>query len=146
MAGYAVPFPYIVPSQALLTALWAAVEDGQNMAFVTTRTLAALAMATPTVTGSGVFLIQNSQALGYPVYGTSIIQAADAKHWYFGDWSKAAIGFWGGLEIIVDPYSNAQKGQLRMTVNRIADDAVVNSSAFAIATNVHTSAGTTTTA
>jgi hypothetical protein len=146
MAGYAIPFPYKVPSQELLTALWAAVEDGQNMAFVTTRTLAALAMATPTTTGSGVFLIQNGQALGYPVYGTSIIQSADSKHWYFGDWSKAAIGFWGGLEIIVNPYSGAKKGQLEVTVNRIADDVVVNSAAFAIATNIHTSAGTTTTA
>jgi HK97 family phage major capsid protein len=146
VAGYAIPYPYTVPDMDLLVALWGAIEEGQNMAFVSTRTLVALAMQTPTTTGSGVFLVQGGQALGYPVFGTSIIQSADAKHWYFGDWSKAAIGFWGGLEIIVDPYSNAPKGQLKVTVNRIADSVVVNSAGFAIATNVSTANGTTTTA
>ncbi|MCL4697128.1 MAG: phage major capsid protein [Burkholderiaceae bacterium] len=51
----------------------------------------------------------------------------------FGCWSNLVIGQFGpGVEIIVDPYSLATTGQVRITANLFADVAVRNAVSFAV--------------
>ena len=44
----------------------------------------------------------------------------------FGDWAGIAVGQWGDLEIIVDPYTNAKKGLIDLTIVGMFDTGVAN--------------------
>lgn len=58
---------------------------------------------------------------------------------YFGNWAKMLIGQWGGLDILVDPYTQATTGTVRIVTNSYWDVAVEHGAAFAIGQNIHTS-------
>lgn len=40
---------------------------------------------------------------------------------YYGDWSQLAIGSWGSLDLVVDPYTKAADGQVRIVINAFFD-------------------------
>lgn len=46
-------------------------------------------------------------------------------------WDQLVIGFWGGPDIVVDPYSLAATGQVRITLSQFADAGVRQPGAFA---------------
>lgn len=50
---------------------------------------------------------------------------------FSADWSQLVVGFWGGPDIVVDPYSLAATGQVRITLNQFADAGVRQPAAFA---------------
>lgn len=50
----------------------------------------------------------------------------------FGDWSKLWIMSWGGLDIIVDPYSMKKEGAYEVTLNAYHDIFVRRKEAFAV--------------
>jgi len=57
---------------------------------------------------------------------------ATKDHALFGDFSKVHIAQFGGLDILVDPYTDGGIGQTRMIVTSLVDgDAVQNTTAFA---------------
>ena len=57
---------------------------------------------------------------------------ATKDHALFGDFSKVHIAQFGGLDILVDPYTDGGFGQTRMIVTSLVDgDAVQNDTAFA---------------
>jgi len=63
---------------------------------------------------------------GYPTYysshcGASAGTSADG---IFADWSNVTVGMFGGVDIIVDPYTNAAAGQVRLVVNTFVDFAL----------------------
>jgi HK97 family phage prohead protease len=76
--------------------------------------------------GSGRFLIENNTLIGYPSIGTSLlpIHTVDQYDIILGDWSRSYVGWFGGAEIIVDPFSASSTGQVKMTVNRLGDTSV----------------------
>lgn len=65
-------------------------------------------------------------------YGAWATCAANANKVYFGDWANAVVGQWGGIEVIVDPYSYKKCGRVEVTVLGLFDSAVWNKQAFAI--------------
>lgn len=78
----------------------------------------------------GPAIWKDNEINGYPAFGTA---GANANKVYFGDWSKAAVGIWGsGVEIIVDPYSQAKQGRIALTVVALMDSGVQNKRAFCI--------------
>ena len=66
---------------------------------------------------------------GYPAYAAPCV---NANRVYFGDFSRTNVALWGPMEIIVDPYSDAKKGEIRLTVVALADTGVSNKRALAI--------------
>lgn len=66
---------------------------------------------------------------GYPAYG---VCSANANKVYFGDWSRQVVAQWGGLEIIVNPYTYAKCGKIELTVLGLFDTGTMNPAAFAI--------------
>jgi len=66
---------------------------------------------------------------GTPAYSTCF---ANAHKLYYGDWSKFVVGQWGGLEIIVDPFTYAKCGKITVTVLGLFDSGTINKNAFAI--------------
>jgi HK97 family phage major capsid protein len=57
----------------------------------------------------------------------------------FGDWNKAILGFFGGQEVVVDPYTLAKNAQTQITVNMFADGDLEHAEAFAVMDGVHQS-------
>lgn len=52
----------------------------------------------------------------------------------FGNWSDLLLGFWGALELIVDPYTLAGQGLIKVTSFQMADVAVKHGESFCVAT------------
>jgi HK97 family phage major capsid protein len=49
---------------------------------------------------------------------------------FFGDFSKLYVGMFGGLDIMVDPYSEAKNGQTQLVLNQYMDWGVSNGAGF----------------
>jgi HK97 family phage major capsid protein len=80
---------------------------------------------------------QKGDIFGVPAWGTSAlgVQNTDDYAIAYGDFAKSYIGFWGGIEILVDPYTASDTGLVKITFSRLADT-VVNPAGFASKTNV----------
>lgn len=78
--------------------------------------------------GSGRFLCENDRVLGYPVFVTDDIPVGYIG---FGDWSYQAAGFFGDMNVIVDPYTLARNNAVDFVLNTrfgtvtLRDDAFV---------------------
>ena len=58
---------------------------------------------------------------------------------YFGDWDKTVVASFGpGIEIIVDPYSDAKRGLITITAIGLFDCGVANKNAFSIISDAST--------
>lgn len=56
----------------------------------------------------------------------------------FGRWSDLILGQWGGLDIIVDPYTNAQNGVIAVTAALDVDMAIRRTASFAVTKDAQT--------
>lgn len=61
---------------------------------------------------------ENGEVDGTKAYNTSNVPAFN---YLFGDMSSLVIGTWSGLDLIVDPYTQAAKGAVRLVVNMYVD-------------------------
>ncbi len=64
--------------------------------------------------GSGRFVCENDTILGYPVFCTPFIGEGNIA---FGDWSYQPAGFFGGMSLIVDPYTLARNNATDFVLN-----------------------------
>ena len=53
-----------------------------------------------------------------------------AEHLIFGAWSNLMVGYWSGIDILMNPYADASKGGMRMHAFLDADIAVRHEEAF----------------
>ena len=75
---------------------------------------------------------------GYPVEWTNLVpsnitqgtSASNTSKMIFGNWEDLYIGQWAGLDIIVDPYTLAGNGDVRLVLNAYNDVAVVEPKSF----------------
>jgi len=72
-------------------------------------------------------------AAGMPGYVTD---GAPAQNAIFGDWSRAALIAFGGIEVLVDPRANAAQGTIRVSAFMDLDFVVEHPEAFAYCTGV----------
>lgn len=61
---------------------------------------------------------ENGEVDGTKAYNTSNVPAFN---YLFGDMSSLVIGTWSGLDLIVDPYTQAARGAVRLVVNMYVD-------------------------
>lgn len=52
------------------------------------------------------------------------------EDYFFGNWADLLIGFWSGLDLIVDPYSNSTSGTVRVVALQDVDIAVRHAESF----------------
>lgn len=64
--------------------------------------------------GSGRFVCENDHILGYPVFTTPTIGNDKIG---FGDFSYQAAGFFGGMDLVVDPYTLARRHAVDFVLN-----------------------------
>jgi HK97 family phage major capsid protein len=98
--------------------------------------------STETDSGSGLFVMQSpNELLGYNV-GVSTLVPDDLNPGgnktaiIFGNFADLIIANWGGLDLIVDPYTLATTGQIRIVVNSFWDVKLRQPKSFAWAADV----------
>jgi hypothetical protein len=65
---------------------------------------------------------------GYPALISSQCVLGDV---FFGLWSDLLMGFYGGLDVLVDPFSNSTRGRIRIVTFQSCDIAVRHAVSFA---------------
>ena len=67
---------------------------------------------------------------GTEVFNTSNVTGNGVA---YGDWSNLVIGQWGAIDLVVDPFSQAKNGCVRIVVNAYIDAQVVREGTIAVA-------------
>ena len=68
--------------------------------------------------GTAKYLMEGNELNGYPVLCTS---AVAGKGVIMANWSDYVIGQWGGIDLTVDPYTQAANGKVRLVINAYFD-------------------------
>jgi len=112
--------------------------DLGKLAFLTNPKVRAKLKATAVGTDQRMILGENGNNLmGYPLYVTTQVPSDLTKTTtglsavIFGNFDDLMIGQWGGLDIVVDPYSGAKKAQVSIIINSWWDVAVRHAQSFA---------------
>lgn len=124
----------------LLSALRAVANDHGltgNHSYILSTELIADALAgvnvagvTPTVTAGGYNRYTINGMNAFFTTGCTKV-AGTSGDGLFGDFSRVHFGRWGGLNILVDPYTVAGNDQVRLVVNSNVDWSLVQGAAFA---------------
>jgi len=108
-----------------------------NLAYVASPNLMAQLKQSAQVAAVNVGM-QGALVNGYPTYFTNGCTkvAGTSGDFFFGDFSKLYMGMFGGLDIMVDPYSVAVNGQTRLVLNQYMDWGVSDGAGFVKATSL----------
>jgi len=105
-----------------------------NVRWLADEAVAADWMKEPKESGQAIFCLEGNPgglqyALGFPFY--THVDVTNPKV-ILGDFSEAAVAFWGGIEVIVDPYSKKNSGYVEIAANAFADVGLLQPTAFVI--------------
>jgi HK97 family phage major capsid protein len=79
---------------------------------------------------------ENDKVNEYPAFSSPF---CNQEHIYYGDWSKTVLAVYGnGIEIIVDPFTKANYGEVVLTAIGLFDCGVINKRAFSILSDAST--------
>lgn len=85
----------------------------------------------PKSTKSTQLVMENGEIDGTKAFNTSMIAG---KKYIYGDFSNLAIGQWGATDLLIDPYTKAATGQVRIVINAYFDAKVLRPEAFTAGT------------
>ena len=100
-----------------------------NLAYIMNASMAGALKTTSKDSGSGQFVLQDGQINGYRAIVSNQVAAGDA---YFGNFADLLIGMWGGLDILVDPYTASTTGTVRIVAMQSVDVAVRHAVSFCL--------------
>ncbi len=83
--------------------------------------------ATSKDSGSGTFVYENGRVAGRRVIESTHATAGEC---FFGVFQHLYIGMFGGLDLVIDPYSSARNGVVEITASQLVDVAVAYEKAF----------------
>lgn len=89
-----------------------------NIKFVVSPSAKADLKTTEKSAGTAKYLMEGNEINGYPVLCTS---AVAGKGVIMANWSDLVIGQWGGIDLTVDPYTQAANGKVRLVINAYFD-------------------------
>ena len=107
--------------------------------FLTTPTIASKLLVTEQFTGTnGAPVNQNNTIAGYKLVasnnspsGLTKGSSSDCHAIIFGDFSKVKVAQWGGLDLVIDPFSLAESNLNKVIVNAYYDIGLEQAGAFA---------------
>lgn len=101
-----------------------------NLAYIINASMYGALKTTSKDSGSGQFVIGADGLLnGYKCIVSNQAATGDA---YFGNFADLLIGMWGGLDILVDPYTSSTTGTVRIVAMQSVDVAVRHAVAFCL--------------
>lgn len=115
--------------------------DINRLAYVTNAKVRGKLKQVEKATNTGLFLwADGAQPInGYPAYISNQVSSTLTKGTssgvcsaiFFGNWADLIIGLWGGLDILVDPYTGSTAGTVRVVALQDVDIAVRHPESFA---------------
>ena len=87
-----------------------------DIKFILSPLMKALLKTTKKDEGSGLFVMEDGEIDGLPVLSTSACMGLA-----IGNWADYVIAQWGGIDLTIDPYSQATNGKVRLVVNAYFD-------------------------
>jgi HK97 family phage major capsid protein len=78
--------------------------------------------------GSDYIMTDAGTINGYPVNVSNQVQQNDV---FFGNFSELLVGFWSGIDLVVDPFTQSAKGQVIFTAFQDFDVAARRANSFA---------------
>ena len=137
------------PVWADVVNLMKAVENanGDGVAYLTNPLVKAKLQTTPRqssgVEGNFIWPAGGSELNGYPVAVSTLVPSNLSKGTsstlsaaIFGDFSKMALASWGGMELVVDPFSGATAGLTNVVLNSYMDVNLLQPAAFAVCKDI----------
>jgi len=137
-----------VPTFGKLVDMIGAVADKNahrgKLGFISTVLMAAKMMQTLVASSAGSNMIWTGEITdgvmcGYPAYSTTQVSktlgsGSDEHGLIFGDYGNGRIGFWGIMELVVDPYSKKKQGLIEVASHQMADIILRHGQSFCKAT------------
>lgn len=117
------------------TDLGVANADAGSLRYIVNATTRGGLKSTEKAAGTAQFVYERmngqDEINGYPVIVSNQLQSNDCV---FGDFSQMVMGFWSGLDLMVDPYAGATAGNVRIIAMQDMDIAVRQPTAFCYGT------------
>ena len=121
---------------AMETAIAAENADVASMYYIGNAAFRGYAKSTKKFASTGadatIWDTANNSINGYEAITTNQIAAGDV---FFGNFADLIVGMFGGLEVIVDPYTNSASGRIRLVTMMDADFGVRRAKSFTIGRN-----------
>lgn len=97
----------------------------EGLGIVTTPQIVGLLKTVKKDTGSGIFVIENGEANGFPVYSSTLVPSTLDKGTstgvchaiILGHWPSLIVGQFGVYDVVIDPFTNAKNGYINVVVN-----------------------------
>lgn len=115
--------------------------DFGNLAWLTTPGIRGVLQKTALDSGSGLFVwerLQQNSLLGYRAEVSTNVpstltkgSSSDCHAIIFGNWQQLLIAQWGGLDLLVDPYTQGTQSLIRVIANSWWDIALRQAASFA---------------
>jgi len=118
-----------------------------KLAYVTNSKVNGKAKTTPQIAGYPLYLFNDGRANGYPVEVSNVIPSNGKKgtsqtgvlsSMIFGNFEEVIVGGWGGLQFIIDPFSEKEKRVIEFSAHAYHDVFVRRPECFAVATDIAT--------
>lgn len=112
--------------------------DMNTLAYLTNTKVRGVLKQTLKASGVAGYIWDGQGMNGYKAFVSNVVpstltkgQSSVASAIILGAWSELFIGLWGGLDIVVDPYSRADYNEVKLVFNQFADVALRNAESFA---------------
>ena len=101
-----------------------------NLSYILASGMFGALKTTEKATGTAQFIVEPGNTLnGYRSIVSNQVTAGDL---YFGNFADLLVGFWGGLDLQLDPYTNGLSGTVRIRAIQTMDTAVRHAVSFAL--------------
>ncbi len=127
---------------AFISAIQSADADLGSLGWLTNPRGVTTLRSTNKVAGEaehGFIMTEPGNLAGYPLLTTTAVPLGDTSpdttSIVFGSWSQLIVGYWSGIDVLVNPYSDAAylRGRVQVRAMRDYDVAVRHGAAFAVA-------------
>lgn len=103
---------------------------GGDYAYLTTPGVKGAWKTTTKVTNTAVFLWENGDLVnGYSARSTKQVPSDKV---IFGQFGQVVYGEWAGIDVTADPYTLADKGQVKVTIQKLVDMVIRQGKAFSV--------------
>lgn len=133
--GGAITYPLLVQMETEV-----GIDNGlldSTLAYVSNAKVQGKLKTIPQIAGYPFYLMNDGKVNGYPFFVTNSIPSDLTKGTgtalsaaIFGNWSEVLVGNWGGMQLIVDPYTAKANGVLEISAAAYHDVLVRTPQAF----------------
>jgi HK97 family phage major capsid protein/HK97 family phage prohead protease len=120
-SDFAANTPTFAEVVGLETLVAAQNADLGTLAYLTNASMRGALKTAPKVSGYPTFIWENGELNGYR---TEVSNQVASNDLFYGNWADLLVGFWSGLDLMVDPYTGSTSGTVRIVALQDVDVAL----------------------